>query len=243
MKDSSWGRLIGALVAPGETFRSIAERPTWVVPFIVLLALGFGMRWLMDQRIDPEQAVREQTEAFGLELTQEQIDEQVEMSRNPRTRALGVGAAVVGVTLLYLFAALLIWVGFRMFGSELGYRTALSTFLYGLMPLGLAAVLNVPLILTRETITAEETLAGGVLASHLGFLAGEETPIALLSLLHSVDFFSIWSIILLVIGYRTAARVSTGTATAVVLSVWLLGVALKVGLMALPAMLMGGKGS
>ena len=89
----------------------------------------------------------------------------------------------------------------------------------------------------------EETFAGGVLASHLGFLAGEDTSIAVLGLLHSVDFFSIWSILLLVIGYRAAARVSTGTATGVVLFVWLFGVALKVGLMSLPAILMGGKGS
>ncbi len=29
LEDSSFGRLIGALVSPGKTFQSIAGRPTW----------------------------------------------------------------------------------------------------------------------------------------------------------------------------------------------------------------------
>ena len=42
MKDSGWGRLLGVLVAPGETFRSIAERPTWLPPLLLLALLGAG---------------------------------------------------------------------------------------------------------------------------------------------------------------------------------------------------------
>ena len=40
MEDSSFGRLIGVLVSPGKTFRSIAERPAWLVPFLVLMVLS-----------------------------------------------------------------------------------------------------------------------------------------------------------------------------------------------------------
>jgi hypothetical protein len=54
-----------------------------------------------------------------------------------------------------------------------------------------------------------------------------------LALLGSVNLFSLWAIVLLVIGYSIVARVSRATAMAVVSSVWLLGVALKVAVIAL----------
>lgn len=244
MKDSALGRLFGVLVAPGETFRSIAERPTWVAPLIVLVALSVGLQWTVRQKTDMAQAIREQTEAFGVELTQEQIDEQVEKSKSPASRAVGaVAGALIPVAVSFL-TALLFWIGFRMFGSEIRYFTSLATVLYGLVPLfGIAPLLNIPLILGRETLTTEELMSGGVLMSHLGFLAGEDTSIAVRGLLQSVDFFSVWSIVLLVIGYRATARVSTATATGIVLALWLLGVALKVGMMALPSLIMNGGGS
>ena len=37
MENSSFGRLIGVLVSPGKTFRSIAERPTWGVALVVFM--------------------------------------------------------------------------------------------------------------------------------------------------------------------------------------------------------------
>ena len=61
MKDSSWGRLVGVLVAPGETFRSIAERPTWLPPLLVLTLLGGAVGLVLQMRTDPEEMVRGMT--------------------------------------------------------------------------------------------------------------------------------------------------------------------------------------
>lgn len=240
MKDSGFGRLIGVLVAPGETFRSIAERATWVPPMLVLVALGFGLQWAMQQRTNPEQAIREQTEAFGVELTQEQLDEQVARAKDPTMQAINSVVAIVAAVAFYFLTAFLFWMAFRMFGSEMSYISSLATLLYGLVPFGIAFLLNIPLVLARETISSQDVMAGGVLVSNLGFLAGEETAMAVRGLLQSVDFFSIWVIVLLVIGYRATARVSTATSAGVVLTLWLIGVAVKVGLMALPSLMTGG---
>src|SRR5688572_32534991 len=37
MESSSFGRLIGVLVSPVKTFAAIAERPTWLVAFLVVV--------------------------------------------------------------------------------------------------------------------------------------------------------------------------------------------------------------
>jgi hypothetical protein len=243
MKDSSFGRLLGVLVAPGETFKSIAERPTWLLPMIVLIALGGGMQWLLQSRADPEEMVREQTRAFGVELTQEQMDKAVEQARDPGRRTVGLVVGLVIATAFNFVFAVLLWMGFRMFGSEIDYRTSLATTVYGLVPLGLAALLNIPLILARGTLGFQDVMAGGVLMSNLGFVAPADAGMATRGLLQSVDFFSLWAIVLLVIGFRATARVSRGTAIGVVLSIWLLGVAVKVGFLSLPGLLMKGGGS
>jgi hypothetical protein len=242
MEDSGWGRLIGVLISPGQTFRSIAGRPTWAVPLLVIILLGGLTQWLLQSKTDQEAVLREQTEAFGMEMTQEQIDEALEKAKEPGRQAAGAVFAVFGVCLLYFLAAAIFWVFFRMFGSEIDYRTSLATTVHGLLPFGVAALLNIPLILARDSITFDDMMAGGILMSNLGFLAPEDAGMAVRGLLQSADFFSVWSIVLLVIGYRATARVSTGTTTGIVLLVWLLGVAVKVGLLALPEMLMGGGG-
>ncbi|HBL26519.1 MAG TPA: hypothetical protein DD490_06770, partial [Acidobacteria bacterium] len=67
-----------------------------------------------------------------------------------------------------------------------------------------------------EEITPEELMSGGVLTSSLRPLAPEDSPVVQ-SLLGSVDFFSLWSVVLLILGYRAVAKVSTQTSATVVL--------------------------
>jgi hypothetical protein len=71
-------------------------------------------------------------------------------------------------------------------------------------------------------------MSGGLLASSLRPLAPEDSPVVA-SLLGNLDFFTIWSVVLLILGYRASARVSTQTATTVVLVLWGLWVLGKAG--------------
>src|SRR5215212_7677584 len=96
MKDSSWGRLIGALVAPGETFRSIAERPTWLPPLLILVLLGVAVGYVVQMKVDPEEMVRGQAGMFGAEVPQAEIDKAVESVEN-RSAAAKAALAVLGL--------------------------------------------------------------------------------------------------------------------------------------------------
>lgn len=239
MKDSSLGRLLGVLLAPGETFESIAGRPTWVAPLLVLVLLGGGVQWLMQTRVDPDELFREQIRMSGIELSEQQMEKAQEQAGAGSPKAKIIGGILVVAALNFVIAALF-WMGFRLFGSEIEYVPSLSTTLYGFVPFGLSALLSIVVILARGSVEAAEVLSGGVLPSSLGFFAPEDSGMVARGLLQSVDVFSIWTIVLLVIGFRIAAKVSRGTAAGVVLGIWMLGIALKAGLLALPALLMGG---
>lgn len=234
MKDSSWGRLIGALVAPGETFRSIAERPTWLPPLLVLVLLGWAVGFELQMRTDPEEMVRGQLEMVKVDVPQEQVDKMIEDAES-RTTGAKAGLATIGAVIqpvLYAVVAVLLWIGFRLFGSEMDYLRSLATTLHAYMPLAVGSLINLPLMFTRETLTFEEASSGGVLVSSLKALAPEDASAATEMLLGSLDLFTIWTMILLAIGYREVAKVSPAVASGIVILFWLIFVLGKVGIAA-----------
>src|SRR5688572_5477026 len=79
MHESGFGRLGAALMAPGKTFRAIAERPTWVAPFVVLVLLSGVLSVLVMQRMDIGEMIRARVEESGREVPAEAVEQQVEM--------------------------------------------------------------------------------------------------------------------------------------------------------------------
>ena len=55
----------------------------------------------------------------------------------------------------------------------------------------------------------------------------------------NLDLFALWSLVLSVVGYQIAAKVSRTTATAVVVGLWIVGIGLQVGLVILGFLSLG----
>jgi len=231
--DAGAGRMLGALVAPEDTFRSIAARPTWLAPLLVTVVLVTVVTGMVSARLDMAQVIRHQFEAAGSQPSLEQIDQRIEMMKKLQPY-LALFQGLVVTPAIYLLCALLFWVGFKLLGSDMSYKASFATCLYGLLPLGLVqALLAIPVIWSRASFTQDEARSGSFLASNLAAWAPDGIGPVARTLLGSVDLFSIWAIVLLVIGYRIVAGVSRAAAAGVVLGVWLLGVALKVALVAI----------
>ncbi|HEX3552669.1 MAG TPA: YIP1 family protein [Thermoanaerobaculia bacterium] len=235
LEDSSVGRLIGALVSPVKTFRSIAERPTWAVALAALMVVGTASGVLVNRRIDPDdmrQTVEKRMEKqLGQKPSQEQVDRGMEMGM--KVSSVAVWLAPVGLALAYLLIALLFWLAFRFVaGSDFSYRTSFSVLLHAFMPWLIYSLLVIPVALSRQHVGVQEAQQG-MLASNLAVLAPEGAGGALKALLSSLDFFSLWAAVLLILGYRAATKSSTTAAAATVLLLWLLWIVIKVGLGAL----------
>lgn len=228
MEDSSFGRLVSVLVAPGKTFRSIAQRPTVLVVLLVTTLVAAAVSALIFSKVDGEEMVRAQIEQSGREVSEEEMEGALAVGEGMRYVA-PIGVLVAGPVMALLFGAVFL-VAFRVQGAELGYKAALSTLLYGMMPTVVKALLIVPVALGREEISAEAAQTNTVLASNLAFLAPPDAGPVALAALSSADVFSLWSIVLLAIGFAIVGRVSTVKAGVTVTLLWLLGVALKVGM-------------
>lgn len=238
MEDSSLGRVASVLVSPAKTFQSIAERPTWLVALLVLIAAGLISAAVSVPKVDWEEAVRSDLARKGQELPPEQMDAALEVGAKFGSVVTWI-AVVVGPWIIYPVMAAIFLGLFRILGSEMPFKTSLAVAIHGFMPWLVATLLNIPIFLSKSEITAEE-LQNGVLMSHAGVLGGEDAGPTLTAFLSSLDVFSVWAMVLMTLGYSLAAKVSRGRAAACVVGVWVVYVAGKVGLTALGQMAAGG---
>lgn len=230
MEQSSLTRLAGVLTSPAKTFESIAQRPTWLIAIVVLILVGTVTAYIAVDRIDFEEEIRVQLEKRSQPVPDGEALEKAAALQKVISWAV---APVIFGFVFYLLAALMFWMSFKLTGSDLDYKTALSTTLHGYVPAAVKALVSIPVILGRAEISAEELQSGALLKSNLAFLAPEEAGAVLVAVLSSVDLFSVWCIALLAIGFAVTAKVPKKTATITVICVWLLGVAFKLGFAAL----------
>lgn len=224
LADSPWGRPLGVLVSPQATFLSLAARPSWLPPLLVLMVLGLVGQVLVNQRIDHEAVIREAFERQGQPVDEEQVERAAGMQRK-----FGPTCGAVVPLLGLLLAAAIFWGLANAAGGEVDFKRSLSVTVHGLMPTAVAGLLTIPVVLGRQEIEPIEAYIG-LLASHLGVFAPDDTPLWLLGLLARVDLFSIWAVVLLVIGFRRVAGLSIGASTAIVLFLWALMAAVLVAL-------------
>ncbi len=96
------------------------------------------------------------------------------------------------------------------------------------------AIISTAIATTRTTIDAR--MASAILKSNLGALTSSSDSPVLFALLSSVDLFTIWTIVLLSIGFAVVTRFTAARVGAYVVGLYLVVVLFKVGM----AMLMGG---
>ncbi|MFQ5525410.1 MAG: YIP1 family protein [Thermoanaerobaculia bacterium] len=234
MEQSSFGRLVGVLVSPAQTFQSISQKPSWVVAMVVLIVVGVGVTMMMSGKMDWAEITRDSMEQRGQEVSEDQIEQIIDFQEKFGPIMM-IGGGAVGAPVVYLLLALVFMVLFKMLGGELDFVRSLSVVVHGMIPRAVLALLSLPVILGRDELGFEELQDGSVILSNLGAFAPEEAGPALVALLSSVDLFSIWVVILLAIGYSMVARVSRGAAVGGVIGLWAVYILGKVGLAALGA--------
>jgi hypothetical protein len=231
-------RIALVLLQPARVFRAIAAKPTWLLALLLTLAVNVGVRQVVAAKLDPN-AMRPLLEKRG--LSEQKIEEV--LAQQTETRPLVTGLKIVGgavmTAIFLLLAVALFWTMCKLMGSELSFAHGISVTLHGLVPLVLAGLLAVPVILSRESISYADAMSGNLLASHAGVFAGEDAGLVTSAALSSIDIFSIWAIVLLVMGFSIVGRISKTSAAVAVLVPWLLGIGLKLGFLAFLSSFMG----
>lgn len=223
MEDSTWLRPFSVLLAPRKTFTSIAERPSWLPPLLLILLIGTVAGLALVPKIDYSETIREAVERQGQTIdaeSEEQIQQGVEiMERFGWVFAL-LGSLVFQ-PLGILVSVLIFWLVFKTLGSELSFVDSLAVVAHALMPLVIASVITLAIGFGRESLTAEQLQTGLVASNPAAFLSDDASP-TLTALLRQFDFFSFWILFLITTGFTAVSRLKPATVAGTTITIWLL---------------------
>ncbi len=227
-----FSRIIGVLMSPSRTFADIVRKPDWIVPALLLLAVSYVTVFVISSRVDFASVYREALEAQHMPPEQQEQALRVATAIGKSFLFLGPLLGIGGIVI----AAALLFLGLRLVGGQLTFLQAFAVTMYGWMPHVIGGILAIVVALTRKTIGMEELQT--LVHSNPAFLTHMKTNPMLFNFLSSIDIFSIWTMVLLIIGLSIAAKVSKVKTAAVVIALWLVFVLFKVGQGALAAMRM-----
>lgn len=218
---SAISTIINVFASPGEAFATIRERPTVLVPILLVCIASAAPSWLYLLEVDIGWLVEQQLRAQRfIDLTDAQIATMADAAAN-RGRGFTIAQSVISVfvvitVILLLQAAYLKVVSaFRKDGVR--FKQWLSLVSWTTLPAILGSIATVVFILTNDVTFVSQTginpLSFGNL---LQFDASNSSGLVKAAM--SLSPVNIWSLILVIFGYRAISGARIGTASVVVLA-------------------------
>ncbi|HEX6160567.1 MAG TPA: Yip1 family protein [Thermoanaerobaculia bacterium] len=235
---NSFSRIAGVLFAPAKTFAEIARRPDFAIPLILIILIGYISVVVMLPRTDYTSILEQQTKQAR---KQNPNLSEADLARSTKfiVGIAKVGAWVSPILMVigYLIMAGLLLVAFRLMGGEGNYKQAFSTTLYAWLPQVILTLVATIVVALRGTFDPEQ--AATLVRSNPAFLVDLKEHPLLFTLLASFDVFTIWTVVLLTLGFAALSKLSRQTSAVIVLVLWAVWIVIKVGFAALGT-LMGG---
>jgi hypothetical protein len=234
-RESGISRAIGAIMSPRRTFESIARRPTWLFPVLLVLVLNLVVVFSFSHHIGWRATIEKQlaTSSNYAQLTPQQQQQAI----NRALRIAPIGGAVgatVGFVLILLAMALIFLGAFNIiFGTAIKFKQSFSICAFAFMPGVVRGLLALLIIWVHPP---EGVSLQNLVMSNVGAFLPAGVPAWLQTLGTSLDVFTFWSMALLAVGFAavgTAKKVRFGSALAVVVSLWIVYLLAMVGITAM----------
>lgn len=219
--DNPFERIVGVFVNPVETFRSIAKKPDWVVPLLVIIVFSIVSAFLIGDQLDLEGTIREQMS--GSALSEQQREAAVEGGVKVAKFMSYMGAVFLPLMILIIAAVMML--GHKLMGGAGTFAQYFSTTVYAWFPQTLLSLILTVILMFSEPMTVNTMLTAAY--SNPAFLLEREGNVVLWTLLTKLDVFTIWSVALMVVGYSTVAGFSRARSAAVVVALWILYIAIS----------------
>ncbi len=213
------GRIVGIFSSPKETFESIDRKPTWLIPFIISIVVTVVLQFLiLDIGIaDRMEMMRAQ------EMSAQQLEAAEAQMAGPM-RYIGIIAIPIVVLIIWaILAGILLFGGNTIMGGESKFKKMLSMVAWTSLIGVVGGTLKTLLILSKGT-------AHGVVTS-LAILLPTPAPgqaTTLYRLLDRFDVFSIWNLVLWIIGISVIYKFKIKKSATFIIILWAVYIVLAV---------------
>lgn len=218
---------------PGRTFEALREWPRFLVAALIALAVFMAFYLAYIQRVGYDNIVNAEIEARarGMEMSDEQKAAGRNIQGKPFVKAIRYASPVLGIAISFAAGAGIYLLGAMLMGKGIRYKQALAVWAYSsLPPLLLVMIANLVLLFVSTPTESAEIARGmaGLVHANPGILVDAAAHPVLATVLGSLDLFAFYGLFLAALGLRKVARLSSGSAWAIVLGLWLLGVIARV---------------
>jgi hypothetical protein len=216
--------LTGIFFEPSRTFEALRSRPRFLVAGLILLALACVVTAILYTRVDMGQYMRDRIDRSpnAAQISEQQKETQVRVGK-----MFGAVAIPLSVPIILAAGAALYLLGVMAFGGSITYKKALSVWAYSSIPpsvLGAFIAILVLFLKAPDSIDPERMVATNPAA-----LLGEDSSKVLVAILSQFDLLRFFGIFLAALGLRKVAKISSGQAWGVVITLWAIGALLRIG--------------
>ena len=224
------GRVFGVFFSPKATFEDIVRKPSWVLPVVLLTLLSVAVSTAINQRINWREFMSQQIEKSpqSANMSAEQKEQRIEGGAKfspPFTYAIGV----LGPIIFVLVTAVAMWGAYNLLGgANTNFMTAFAITSHAALTGIVSSILFLMVLYLKPygTVDLENPVA-----TNLAAVLPEDAAKWLVALLKSIDIFTIWTLILLAIGFAATnpKKLRGSKAFTIAFSVWAVYVVCRVG--------------
>ena len=223
------GRIIGVFTSPKQTFTSIAEKPSWVAPMLLMMILAVVVGGLLNSKMNWAQYIRHKAEENPRfeQLSEDKKDEAVAgQVKFWAGFSYAVGAVAIPISIL-IFAGIYLVAFNLMSGAGVRYGQSFAITTHAFLP---AAITSILAMIILPLKTYGDVDPENIVATSLKAYLPETAPKPLLALGGSLELFWIWCLVLIAIGFTAAnpRKVKPGAAFGIVFGLWAIWILAKV---------------
>lgn len=198
---SELSRLTGVLFDPGKTFEDVAQRPTFIVPLVLVIVCSLIYMVLFSQHVGWERMIRHQMETSkqAQQQTPEQREQAIQMGAK-FAPVVGYAIAIFGVPLAYLISAAVLLAMVKIMSAPTRFNQVWAVMCYSGVPGIVFVALTIVVMFLKNP---DDFDLQNPLAFNAGALMDPNAGSKFLyTLASSLDVFAIWKIVLIAIGLK-----------------------------------------
>jgi Yip1 domain len=218
-------RVVDTYVAPTKTFIDIRRDASWWMPFILAILVSLFFVTSVDQKIGFDQVAQininrsASAQQRMSTLTPAEREHGIHLA-GTITKAISYSFPAIGLIFALLCAAILMASFNFGLGAKASYGQYLAVWYYAGLPMLIKFVLAGIAIFAGAS--AEGFDMNNPVGTNIGWYMPSDSPLWVRTVLSSVDVFTIWTVVLLIIGCATVAKVKRSSAAFIVVGWWIL---------------------
>ncbi len=209
--------MLDIYLAPGRAFARLKEKPTWLVPLIIVLLLNMLFAVMASQYVDWEKQKKAALDQMReRNVPQEQVDRAIEgMDKFYTSPVMRYGVPAVSTLVVSLIALLFLAVVYNvslpLFGGTSDFKRMWSIVCNASLVAVPATLVRGILVLLKRSSEVTTGLAVAAPGLEQGFLK---------ALLTQLDIFDFWKFLLIALGLKVVFGVKDSKAYTLAFAVW-----------------------